>query len=235
MTERDTEAGKQKWITETMDRRRQAQDLLNECSDPRINKFQTVEVPEVVRALHSAILTYRGNIRPKAKALAKKGLWDVDLNQELNHPVTVPQDKYRTDGDGNVVGREGYLIGETDMYGEVDAGSVLEVADMEVWPINPKTLEKFWRANNQVTLTGKVKDGDEIVKDQSVYSVYLPVAASTVLKSHFDKCLEELGWLPDTDDSEDAETKAKYIKMAPWAGNGSTDASWDWNGSTEDE
>jgi len=194
----ETEAGKQHWIRETLDLRREAVDLLQYCtSEGGINNYQTVNVPSPVRELHAATLAYSDQIRPKRGKL-REGLWDVDLSEKLARPIRVPTDNLETverDGEEYDV-RDGYLVGEVNRYGEVDGTDVLSVCDTEAWSIIPDELGMRWRANNQVVLTRKVKNSSEYRRNQEVYSVYLPPAACSVLISHFDECLDDMDWLP---------------------------------------
>jgi hypothetical protein len=183
--EDETEAGKQKWIAETLDIRREAVDLLSFCaSHGGVSNYQTVRVPSPVKELHAAVLAYSDQIRPK-RAKLRSELWDKRLNDKLGRQVLVPK---KSD--------DGYFVGKTDMHGEVQQEDLLAACETEEREVNPKTLSHKWRADNQVTLTKKIDDGGQIITERETYSVYLPPAASSLLISHFDECLDDMDWLP---------------------------------------
>lgn len=167
-----------------METRRSAQQLLSKCdSDPRIGKYSTINVPRVVRRLHSAVLAYADQIRPKSERL-REGLWKVDLMQEDGRQrVEVPKSGT-------------YDMGSTDMYGDIDFGDVLQEADTEYVEVNPNTLNRHWREGNQITLTAVAHAGSREISEDRTYTYHLPPAACSALINHLDECVEDMDWLP---------------------------------------
>jgi len=191
--EKETEAGKQKWISETLDIRREAVDLLSFCaSHGGVSNYQTVRVPSPVKELHAAVLAYSDQIQLK-KGKLPEGMWDKELGKELSRSILVPKDR-----DG------GYFVGKSDMYGQTQQDDLLEICETREREVNPDSLIQKWRADNQVQLTKRIDDRGRIITENEVYSVYLPPAASSILISHFDNCLNEMGWVPSVEDSIDS-------------------------------
>lgn len=170
------DAAKQTWIKETLETRRQARQLLSECSVPEIPNSQSLNPHRYVIALHASILEYYDYVQAKRKKLTE----GLDWNDPLDY-VVVPQS-----------GR--YDAGRTDSWGEYDVSGAIHEVPKKKKPVTPGSLNTEWRVDNEIQIVFELDGG--AITHQITKTAYLPPRSSAALLGFFDDCLENLGWLP---------------------------------------
>ncbi|MGK7295290.1 MAG: hypothetical protein ACNS61_05565 [Candidatus Wenzhouxiangella sp. M2_3B_020] len=171
----DEDKGKQRWIDSTLDARNNAELAMQECTSPIIPNNTCIDVHNIVISLNAAILRYRNHIAAKSESLTID--WDRTLCK-----VSTP------------VGGE-YDAGMTDEWGEYDLSNIWHRVEWQPTPVNPATLRKTWGGGREVTISLLLDHGE--MQETRTETVYLTPNACAHVFEHLDKCLENLGWLPE--------------------------------------
>jgi len=184
----EKESGKQKWIKDTLEIRKNAQEILWRIDAQNIHYYRTVKVHDLVKKLHGQVLSYADNLRTKSDKITGE-LWDTNLMKKMDgyEEVTVPKPS-----------EDGYYVGKTDIHGEVPdiEMNLLGNCEAQVYPVNPETLNRYWRAGNEITLSANIQTSQGVRQKKVSFCCYLPPAASSALIEQLDMCLGDLDWLP---------------------------------------
>lgn len=188
------------WKRQLLEARQRACDALSECAGPHIDNWAAADVAELVQFAHAQVLAYHRHIAAQADELPSDGLWDEQLM-----PVRVPKTQ-SLDG------------GMTDWYGEYDLEDITEAAEMENKPVSLASLREEWSQRNRAVVTVELLDrgtGQQITEKED-FDLHLPPAACEAVLAQLDKCLDELGWLPEITNNGDDGKFGRDDVMDMW-------------------
>lgn len=171
------------WKRQLLEARAHARDALSECATPYVDNWNPIDVPELVQFLHAQVMDFHRHIEPKADGLPE------DMWKQRIVAVTVPETQ-SIDG------------GMTNHYGEYDVQGVLKKADWIEKPVALGTLRQEWQLENTVTIgiTHRHRATGETITESRALSLHLPPAACEAVIAQLDRCIEDLGWLPEASD-----------------------------------
>lgn len=160
---------------------------------------RTVLVSEEHELLHDYLLEYHAIVEPRSDEIEvattgtddSPGLWTEPLVQ-VSAPVRAQEVQLGADEQSDVLrsqnsDREVLAA----FYGDLE---------FEERVIKLGSLVETWQVNNTVTvrLEGWVENQGRVERSIST-PLHIPVGAASVLRKQLDKCLEEMGWLPEMD------------------------------------
>lgn len=176
---RDGEQSQRHWIQDTRDAREHAREAKRQMS-PSIANDCVVNVPDIVAFFHNAVIDYADHIAPKANVVGD--LWGEELDS-----VRVPKSGATHDA------------GDADLFGDYDVESAIYQIPWTERAVSLETLQEQWSEDNQITYYVKVRQPDDESSTKESYreTLHLPPRASKKCFRQLDKCMDELGWLPD--------------------------------------
>jgi hypothetical protein len=175
-----TDAGKRRYVEETLEMRSIAHDLLIDSVAPEVPNYGIIDPPEVTVKLHAATLSYWHHVAPRYREVTAVD-WTDNTLVELPVPASGRHD-----------------AGHTDTWGEYDTGDIWEERPRTQKPVKLGTLGLEWGSQNRVEVTVTVDGGEEV--DTLSKTLYLPPAACRTVIEHLDRSISDLGWVPGSNE-----------------------------------
>lgn len=181
----DNESSKNRWIEDTHEARRDVLAVRQEISADLVNTA-AFDVPEVVDIYNRMIHKYAAQLRPKFERSAEDDdervadtLWFEELCT-----VSIPPEKGRVE------------LGSANIFGEIDADDAIYKLD---WVDKPVTLNNlnWWKDAQTYVVVDFAVSGGTTGQEHLRKTLHLPVYAADRVFDQLNRCLEDLGWLPE--------------------------------------
>lgn len=181
----DNSSSKNRWIEDTHEARRDAIAVRQEINAQYV-RTKPFDVPEVVDIYNRMIHKYAAQLRPKFEHSAvddqervADSLWYEELCT-----VDVPPEKGRVQ------------LGSANIFGEIDADEAIFKLNWDDKPVRIADLNWWKDAQTHVVAEYDVSGG--VANQEHIWkTLFLPVYAADCVFDQLNRCLEDLGWLPE--------------------------------------
>lgn len=176
---------RQRFVEQAVESRRMARHALADSvvqtrNGPRTwPSHEGRDVPANIREMANAVIDYSRHVRPKAQQLPD--LWEEEL--------------YTLD----VIDPGQVIEVQPDMYGSIDPATINadEHLTTTSLTVSLDTLDTFdGGIFRQFTYVGEHRHKGE-VRETDSYEYHLPPAACRLVFNQVDRCMEQLGWMPE--------------------------------------
>lgn len=166
------------WKNALWEARRGAREALSAIPDD-VPRHSILHAPKEQVVAHRYLLDYHSHLETHVEVFKEE--WEEVLFQRKLPP------------------RESTVDVESGIYGEYDAESALYELEWITQDISLATLREVWKEGNEVVYSVRV-DGQPREQRREVY--HLSPRAISICLSQLDKCLHQLGWVPDPAEGE---------------------------------